>query len=336
MTKLKILVLTDHKTHAPSNSVYNLCNALILDERVESVYMASRGQATNSDFFFQFSSTEVVAYPINNPIDYYWGQEQIGITPGKTVKVNQFDLVWLRLPRPIPDGFFDFLEKRFPNQIILNRPWGIETSSDKSWLLNVHQLCPPIRLCKTIEEIDAFSRSFEIVIKPLEDYGGRGIVRVNNGQVINGDKEIPISEYASELTDQLARGGYLGMKFLKGVSAGDKRVVVANGQVIGGILRMPAAGSWLCNASQGGEGHVTEVDEAEIRMAKVLHEKLAPLGIAIFGMDTLMGDGGERVLSEVNTLSIGGIAPLDEISDIPASEMVAKNLIDFAKNIKNA
>ena len=52
-------------------------------------------------------------------------------------------------------------------------------------------------------------------------------------------------------------------------------------------------------------------------MARQLAEILLPKGIAMFGMDTLVEDDGQRILSEVNTLSIGGIKPLEELSGEP-------------------
>ncbi|MCB0705493.1 MAG: glutathione synthetase [Saprospiraceae bacterium] len=334
MNKWKIIVLTDHLSHNPANSVYELCNALQRDERVGEIMMASRGQAENAPFFYQFSEDAVWAAPVNGTLNYEWGQQAFESGKVQKVALQSFDLIWLRLPRPIPTGFFEFLEARFKNQIILNRPLGIQKSGSKEFLLEVPDLCPPIRLCRNLADIKDFQQAFPIVLKPLEDYGGRGILRVEKGQVLLPEGPVSLDDYAAQLQTQFDLGGYLAMEFLPGVREGDKRVVVVNGHVIGGLLRMPAEGSWLCNAAQGGRAVVTKVDPEERDMAARLHEKLGPLGIAIFGMDTLMGNVGKRVLSEVNALSIGGIQPLGELTDIPASDLVIKHFIDFAESLK--
>ena len=46
----------------------------------------------------------------------------------------------------------------------------------------------------------------------------------------------------------------------------------------------------------------------------------------MYGFDTLVDDDGKRVLSEINTLSIGGIGPLAELSGRPVIREAAKLL----------
>ena len=116
------------------------------------------------------------------------------------------------------------------------------------------------------------------------------------------------------------------MKFLKNVDQGDKRVVVIDGQIVGGALRKPPEGSWICNAARGGSSSYVEADKTEESMAARIHEKVSPHGIGIFGMDTLVGDDGIRKLSELNTLSIGGIAPMEESSGKPLVKKAANLL----------
>ena len=52
-------------------------------------------------------------------------------------------------------------------------------------------------------------------------------------------------------------------------------------------------------------------------------------GIVVYGMDTLVGDDGQRVLSEINTLSIGGIYPAELTSKIPLSNRVADGILEY-------
>ena len=51
----------------------------------------------------------------------------------------------------------------------------------------------------------------------------------------------------------------------------------------------------------------------------------------IFGFDTLVDDDGRRVLSEINTLSIGGLMPLQEMSGKPVLKRVAELLWDYVE-----
>jgi glutathione synthase len=112
---------------------------------------------------------------------------------------------------------------------------------------------------------------------------------------------------------------------------GDKRTIVANYQVLGSALRMPAPGSWMCNVAQGGHGVPAEMDEDE----KIIERTLTPLlhqkGVIMYGFDTLVGDDGRRVLSEINTLSIGGLVPLEELTGKPILSRAARLLWDHVE-----
>ena len=52
-------------------------------------------------------------------------------------------------------------------------------------------------------------------------------------------------------------------------------------------------------------------------MAAGLSPVLEERGVVIYGFDTLMGDDGRRMLSEVNTLNVGGFAEAEQVSNRP-------------------
>lgn len=81
--------------------------------------------------------------------------------------------------------------------------------------------------------------------------------------------------------------------------------------------------------SQGGQAEAAFADEREMEMASAIHAKIKPLGIGIFGMDTLVDDEGQRVLSEINTLSVGGFGPMEMQHQKPIPSLVANELINF-------
>jgi glutathione synthase len=121
----------------------------------------------------------------------------------------------------------------------------------------------------------------------------------------------------------------LAMKFLKNVTQGDKRTIVVNREILGAALRLPAPGGWLCNVNQGGHAILAEPDEDEHIIQEILTPMLHRKGVVIFGFDTLVDDDGRRVLSEINTLSIGGLVPLEEMSGKPVLKRAATLLWDY-------
>ncbi|MCO6475043.1 MAG: glutathione synthetase [Phaeodactylibacter sp.] len=313
---ISVLVLTDHRSHNSDNSLYALCSELRRNAAVGAVHVASRGNPANDGFFYQFHDTTLRAWALDGEMHYRDGAYRF-MQETVPADIRDYDWIWLRLPRPIPDGFFEFLASQVDEKRIFNRPSGVEETSNKAFLANFPELCPPVQLCQDVDAIWDFQERFPIVLKPLENYGGRGVVKVENGFIYDNDRKIPFQDYLPALEEQFRAGGYLGMKFLKNVHQGDKRIIVVNGVVVGAVLRLPPKGAWLCNAAQGGRAAKAAADAREMEMARKLSEALLPRGIAMFGMDTLVEDDGRRALSEVNTLSIGGIKPLEDLTGEP-------------------
>lgn len=328
MHRYSILVLTDHSAHSKDNSVYDLCAALRRNPATRLVHLASRGNPANRGFFYDHSTTQVKAWAMRREISFETGQKALAENTF-TVDVGSYDVIWLRLPRPIPDGFFPFLTSHVDEYRIINRPSGIHEVGNKAFLTNFPEMTPPSKWCRTVEEVWSSHERAAVVLKPVESYGGRGVVKLQRGQIYDGNRKIPFTDYLPHLEDQLNKGGYLAMKYLKNVTKGDKRIVVVNGQVVGAALRVPPKGSWICNAAQGGSASYVQPDSRELWMVDRLNAPLLERGIAMYGIDTLVGDDGERTLSEINALSIGGIRPMETLSGLPLVQRAADLLMEY-------
>lgn len=328
MKKLSVLVLTDHRSHSSDNSLYALSSALRRLRNIARLDVASRGNPANDPFFYHHQSTELHAWPLRREMAFDPNAHHFFHHTEK-VDARHYDWIWLRLPRPIPEGFFAFLRTAIGESRIFNRPSGIEATSTKAFLLNFPELCPPMRMCRTLDDIWQFHEQFPIVLKPLHNYGGRGIVKAHNGYIYENRRRHSFESYAPVLRQQLEEGGYLGMQFLRNVHQGDKRIIVVNGEVIGAVLRVPPKGSWLCNAAQGGQAVEARADKRELEITRRLAESLLPRGVVMFGVDTLVDNHGRRTLSEVNTLSIGGIKPMEDLTGKPVIKRVADILGNY-------
>lgn len=324
----RVLVLTDHTAHNASNSVYDLCRSLVGLPDIAEVSVASRGNPGNAGFFYQHTTHKLMAHAVG-PNFTFENAEHLLNKDCREVEPEGYQWIWLRLPRPIASGFFPWLCTIFPENRIVNRPSGISETSSKAFLLSLQRWCPEMHLCHTVQEIEDLQRTYPIVLKPLEGYGGQGIVRISNGQVLKGNIVIPLEEYFQQINPQLATWGFLAMRYLKNVRRGDKRIVVVDGQVIGAALRRPAAGSWMCNASQGGVSEYAFPDARELEMIEDVNGVLREKGIIMYGIDTLEGDDGVRMLSEINTLSIGGIAQIAAHAGLPLVDVAAERLVGY-------
>ena len=218
--------------------------------------------------------------------------------------------------------------KQRKRPLMLNEPLAAETCGNKEYLMELQQLCPKMKMIHDENELKEFFRDNNntgIVLKPVASSGGVGMIKIDSDQHVwltaTSSSYNSIDEWIAAERPNLV---YLGMKYLKNVGQGDKRIIVVDGQVIGASLRMPKAESWICNASQGATSHYSQVTTEEENIIKVVAENLKQKGILICGLDTLVDDDGKRILSEINCLSVGGMLPLQAVSGLPILTLTSK------------
>ncbi|MFK7982924.1 MAG: RimK family alpha-L-glutamate ligase [Saprospiraceae bacterium] len=326
MKKFKLLVLTDHSNHSGENSLYALVQSMRNHPRCAQIDVASRGNDINHFFFNRLIPKWIFVNKVMADFSFH--------SKGKYFQENTrrenlafYDAIWLRMPPPLSGEFLAFLTQAFPNQLIINNPDGIYQTGSKEFLINFPQLCPPMQICRTIEDIIQFKNQFPIVLKPFRDYGGKGIIRIDGNTIWDGKTQKIFKEFASQYKEKQIP--YLGVKFLKNVGQGDKRIVVVNGQIIGASLRLPAKDSWICNVAQGGSSNKTKVSDEEVKIIQEIDPILAKMGIAMYGVDTLVGDDGKRVLSEINTTSIGGLPQIARMEGKPLVKQATDLIWDY-------
>ncbi len=334
MRKFKVLILTDHQKHSVENSLYAFAQAMRNHSLCSQVDIATRASPRNDSFFVEKKSTSINVITVVDGFKFTQ-DGRFFKTNIKTVHPKNYDLIWLRLPPPLSKSFLDFLANTFTDQIIINDPVGIYETGSKSFLMNFSQLCPPMKICNSIEDIIAFKKHFPIVLKPFREYGGKGIVRIDGPIVWEGKRKMDFEDFAASIRHKKDLE-YLGVKFLNRVSEGDKRIIVVNGKIMGASLRLPAAGSWLCNVSMGGSSNHTYANDEEQNIVETINPTLTKMGIVMYGVDTLVGDDGLRILSEINTTSIGGLPQVAKFRGEPlVDEAVTLIWNYFLKNRKN-
>lgn len=314
MKTFRLLVLTDHSGHSAENSLYPLLQAMHDHPGYDDIDIASRGFQQNGAFFEGIEGSPLYVRAVEHDVQFHpeadWLKPETEITSSE-----EYDAIFLRLPPPPSRNFFRFLKHWAWKHVIFNHPDGILETSSKSFLLNFQKYTPPVKLCYDIDEIKRFAKRFPIVLKPLYNYGGKGVVRVFDNQVDTGDELLTLDTFAGRLRQEIFP--LLAMKFMEHVGQGDKRILVVNGEVQGASLRLPAEGSWICNVARGGNAVPAEPTDREVEMAHAVAEPLLERGILIFGFDTLEDGDGMRYLSEVNTMSIGGIRQMEEQTGRP-------------------
>ena len=317
MRKLNMLILTDHRKHSKENSLYTLAKNMRLHPQCGVLDVATRGEIENVPFFEDHNLQELVVCRIDK--NFIYTPDGSGFQNNlKREQLEFYDVIWLRLPPPLSLEFLQFLATLKEERLIINDPLGIHQIGSKAFLLNFPKLCPPMQLCNSAEQIRSFKALFPIILKPLQDYGGKGLVRIDGDIVWKDGERLSFEQFMEQWEAQPV--DYLGVRFLKNVNQGDKRIVVAKGEVLGALLRMPAEDSWLCNVAMGGYAVPGIIDEYERHIVETIDPILQKMGIIFYGIDTLVDDDGKRVLSEINATSIGGLPQIAIFQKAPLVE----------------
>src|SRR5262249_36384587 len=134
-------------------------------------------------------------------------------------------------------------------------------------------------------------------VKPLFGAGGAGVLMLSEGDKNN-------RSIAETLTAE-GRDEVMVQEYLPAVVAGDKRVLLLAGEVLGAINRVPRADDLRSNIHVGGRVEPCEVTPEERAIIRDIAPRLVSDGLVFVGLDFI---GGR--LTEVNVTSPTGIQEL--------------------------
>jgi glutathione synthase len=112
--------------------------------------------------------------------------------------------------------------------------------------------------------------------------------------------------------------------FLPGVRAGDKRILLVNGEPLGAVNRVPSGGEggeFRSNLAVGGQPQATELSEVERAICAELAPALQAEGLFFVGIDVIDGR-----LSEINVTSPTGIREVERLGGIPLADQTVARL----------
>ncbi len=235
------------------------------------------------------------------------------------IRLSDVDAVFVRKDPPFDRAYFYatlILERARGKTLIMNDPRGLRDANEKLYALNFPEWTPRTTVTADRDLVHAFCREHGGVamVKPLDGAGGMGVI-----QIKTGDKN------ARAIVDMLTHEGRrltIVQEFLPSVSAGDKRVLLLDGEPLGAILRVPRGDDLRSNIHVGGSVVPTELTPREEEMVRAVAPKLRADGLVFVGLDVI----GER-LTEVNVTSPTGIQELGRFTGTRPSDKV----IDWAE-----
>lgn len=223
----------------------------------------------------------------------------------ESVAMATMDVVWLRSDPPLDRRYFyttlllDFLPERVQ---IVNRPAGVRDWNEKLAALKYPALTPATCVSNCAATLLEFSKQHaKITLKPIDGFGGKGIFFYADGDD---------SAVLKAATQQGAHW-VVAQAFLPAAAQGDKRILLVDGEPIGGILRVHAQGQALNNLDMGGTAVASELDADDLAICKALKPGLIAHGVFFAGIDVI---GGKLI--EINLTSPTGLQELSRFSGI--------------------
>jgi glutathione synthase len=227
--------------------------------------------------------------------------------------LGQMDVVLLRQDPPFDMGYVTnthLLETIHPRTLVVNDPFWVRNCPEKLLVLSFLDLTPPTLIARSLPALRAFKELHgDIILKPLYGNGGAGVFKLGHGDTsLNALHELFIG---------INREPLIAQKFLPDVEKGDKRVILIDGEPVGAINRVPAAGETRSNMHVGGRAEKVALDDRDreicARIGPVLREK----GLIFTGIDVIGG-----WMTEINVTSPTGIQELERFDGTNAAALI--------------
>jgi len=237
----------------------------------------------------------------------------VDLGPLKKVALKNFDVVWLRQDPPFDMHYITsthLLDRLKPNVLVVNDPFWVRNYPEKLLVLDFPDLTPPTTIARDLETIKEFkAKHKDVILKPLYGNGGAGVFRLDAN-----DRNL---SSLHELFTGFSREPLIVQKFLPDVSNGDKRVILVDGEAVGAINRVPAAGETRSNMHVGGRPEKIGLTERDKEICAAIGPLLKEKGQIFVGIDVI-GD----YLTEINVTSPTGIQELERFDGVNIAEKI--------------
>jgi glutathione synthase len=226
-------------------------------------------------------------------------------------ELASFDVILLRQDPPFDLAYITsthILERVAPKTLVVNDPAHVRNAPEKVFVTEFPDLMPPTLITRDLDAIKRFrAEQGDIVMKPLYGKGGEAVFRLA-GEDLNFGSLYDL--FAATFREQ-----WVVQKFLPAVKAGDKRIILVDGEFAGAVNRVPAPDDLRSNMVRGGVAKATDLTAREREICARLGPALRGRGLLFVGIDVI-GD----YLTEINVTSPTGIRSVKNLggADIAA------------------
>jgi glutathione synthase len=224
----------------------------------------------------------------------------------RTVPLGAFDVVFMRKDPPFDMAYFfatHLLGLVDPAAtLVMNAPRGLREANEKLYALNFPELIPESMVTSEIARLRRFLADLggEMIVKPLDGCGGAGVLHVHHE-----DRNL---NALLEMSTQDGRLLVMAQRYLPAARQGDKRLIVLDGEPLGGVLRVPRDDEHRGNIHVGGRVERSPVDDRDREICRRMAARLRDDGLWFVGLDIIGG-----LVTEVNVTSPTGVQEIDRL-----------------------
>jgi glutathione synthase len=246
--------------------------------------------------------------------------------------IPELDALFLRKNPPLQYQTMEFLSPFSDQVFMINSTTGQILGNGKLYALNFPDIIPethvsrdPVRLKRLI---DGFGG--DMVVKPLQRYGGEGIIKVSTKDQEN--LLSLINYYVQAAKSYNYREPIMVQEFLSEVrSEGDVRILLLNGEIIGAMQRKPLEGEFRANVHAGGKVFPHEITAADRKICRTIKGRLKKDGLYFVGVDVI----GDKLV-EINCVSPGGIPRINQLNGVKLESTVIDFVETMVKSMKGS
>ncbi len=208
------------------------------------------------------------------------------------------DVVLMRQDPPFDMAYITathILEHILPKTLVVNDPASVRNAPEKLFVTHFPELMPETLVTADIAAIRRFRAEHgDIIVKPLFGNGGAGVFHLPEGD--------PNLNALVELFAERSREPLMIQRYVPAVREGDKRIILVDGEAMGAINRVPAAGEARSNMHVGGRPEATTLTRREREICVAIGPELRRRGMVFVGIDVIGG-----FLTEINVTSPTGL-----------------------------
>ena len=216
----------------------------------------------------------------------------------REVDLSTMDVVLMRQDPPFDMAYITathILEMIHPKTLVVNDPASVRNAPEKLFVMEFPELMPDTMITHDPAEVRRFREKHgDIIVKPLFGNGGAGVFHLRpDDSNVNS---------LLELFAERSREPLMIQQYVPAVRLGDKRIILIDGEPLGAINRVPAAGESRSNMHVGGRPEQVALTPRDREICARIGPELKKRGMIFVGIDVI-GD----YLTEINVTSPTGL-----------------------------